>query len=142
VKCDFVDVICDFFFWFEPVDGALMLPGRDFTLENTQQEIVKLLSGRNVDLVLSDMAPNVSGNSDADHECITNLVYSVIKFGLNNLAVNGDQLVKMFNGRNVPIMIKDLQKYFKMVQIVKPSSSRKESSEIFILSKSFVGIKK
>ena len=72
VSCDLLDM--------EPVSGAVILPGRDFTAASTWREIRASVAGRKVGAVLSDMAPNVSGNPDLDHEAITNLVYTVLKF--------------------------------------------------------------
>ena len=64
----------------EPVKGAVILPGRDFTSADTWREIRAAIAGREVQAVLSDMAPNVSGNPNLDHEAITDLVYTVLKF--------------------------------------------------------------
>ena len=72
VSCDLLDM--------EPVKGAVTLPGRDFTAAATWREIRAALAGREVQAVLSDMAPNVSGKPELDHEAITNLVYTVLKF--------------------------------------------------------------
>ena len=76
VSCDLLDM--------EPVTGAVILPGRDFTAASTWREIRAAVSGREVRAVLSDMAPNVSGNPELDHEAITNLVYTVLKFRKDN----------------------------------------------------------
>ena len=133
-------VACDLL-TFEPVEGAVILPARDFTSNQTQEEMVRLLGERRVNVVLSDMAPNVSGVPEMDHDGITDLVYHVVRFALLNSANNGALLVKMFNGRNLDKVVSDIQRYYKLVKQLKPSSSRRESSEIYILAKNFVGIK-
>jgi len=134
VACDLLE--------FEPVDGAIILPKRDFTEKTTQEEIKRLLEGKPIDVVLSDMAPNVSGNATMDHDAITNLVYSVLKFAIMNAATDSTLLVKMFNGSNQAKLLKDFELCYKKVKIFKPSSSRNESSELFILAQHLKDIKK
>ena len=134
VACDLLD--------FEPVDGAIILPERDFTDKSTQDEMKSLLDGKPIDVVLSDMAPNVSGNSDMDHDAITALVYSVLKFAILNADSKSSILVKMFNGSNQDKLFKDFELCYNKVKIYKPPSSRNESSELFIVGQNLKEIKK
>jgi len=134
-------VACDLL-QFEPVEGAIILPNKDFTKKETQEEIKTLLEGKPIDIVLSDMAPNVSGNPAMDHDAITNLVYSVLKFAILNAATDSALLVKMFNGANQSKLMMDFELCYKKVKIFKPSSSRNESSELFIVAQHLKDIKK
>jgi len=134
VACDLLD--------FKPVEGALILPQSDFTHLSTQETIKTLLDGRKPNVVLSDMAPNVSGNPSLDHDAITNLVYSVLKFAIINAAQDSSILVKIFNGANKDKLLKDFGLCYGEVKILKPPSSRNESSELFIVAKHLKNIKK
>lgn len=134
VACDLID--------FEPVDGALILPRTDFTRQSSQEQIKELLGDKKPDVVLSDMAPNVSGNPSMDHDAITSLVYSVLKFAILNAAQSSSILVKMFNGANLEKLLQDFELCYKTVKIYKPPSSRKESSELFVAAKHLREIKK
>ena len=127
VSCDLLHM--------EPVPGAVTLSGRDFTSQQTWTEINNIVGDRNIDLVLSDMAPNVSGNSSMDHDAITNLVYSVLKFSLLNASPGSSLLTKTFNGANHAKLIKDFEACYDRVKIYKPPSSRSESSELFIFAR-------
>jgi len=127
VACDLLDI--------EPVPGAVVLPNRDFTKVDTWREIRSELGDRRIDVVLSDMAPNVSGNYSLDHEAIIHLVYTVIKFSLHNAAQGSHLLTKTFVGANHSKLIKDLELCYENVKIFKPKSSRTESAETFICAK-------
>lgn len=134
VSCDLLDI--------EPVAGAITLPYTDFTKPESQQRILEKLGGRKIDLVLSDMSPNLSGQKCSDHEEICRLVYAVIRFALQNSAQDAQLLAKMFDGPNTPKMVTDLERFYRKVSHVKPASSRKESSELYLLAQGFKGIQK
>lgn len=134
VSCDLLDI--------EPVSGAVVLPGSDFTSPHTWRHIRHVVGNRNIDLVLSDMAPNVSGQSHMDHEAITHLVYTVLKFSLHNASPGSSLLTKTFNGSNLNKLIKDMEVCYDKVKIYKPGSSRQESSELFLLAQNMKIIKK
>ena len=85
--------------------------------------------------VFSDMSPNVSGNPSLDHDAITSLVYSVLKFSLINAAPGSSLLTKTFNGANHGKLVKDFETCYEKVKIYKPPSSRSESSELFIFGR-------
>ena len=87
------------------------------------------------------MAPNVSGNPSLDHDAITNLVYSVLKFSLLNASPGSSLLTKTFNGANQAKLIKDFEVCYEKVKIFKPPSSRLESSELFIFAENLRKIK-
>ena len=87
------------------------------------------------------MAPNVSGNPSLDHDAITNLVYSVLRFSLLNASPGSYLLSKTFNGTNHAKLIKDFEVCYEKVKIFKPPSSRSESSELFICAQNLRKIK-
>ena len=134
VSCDLLNM--------EPVPGAVLLTNRDFTKVETWREIRSVVGDNKIQVVLSDMAPNVSGNPEMDHDAITHLVYTVLKFSLHNAAPGSSLLTKTFNGRNHVKLMKDLELCYEIVKLYKPSSSRNESSELFLLAQNLKEIKK
>ena len=134
VSCDLLNM--------EPVPGAVLLTNRDFTKVETWREIRSVVGDNKIQVVLSDMAPNVSGNPEMDHDAITHLVYTVLKFSLHNAAPGSCLLTKTFNGRNHDKLMKDLELCYENVKLYKPSSSRNESSELFLLAQNLKEIKK
>lgn len=92
-----------------------------------------------VDLVISDMAPNILGMKSIDQPKSLHLVelawYCAQKF----LLIGGRFFAKVFQGSGVDVFLTDLRPYFKHVKLLKPSSSRARSSEIYILATKFLG---
>ncbi|XP_023320393.1 uncharacterized protein LOC111695337 isoform X1 [Eurytemora carolleeae] len=134
-------VSCDLLL-IEPIPGAITLSKTDFTHPDSQAAILKHLGGRKIDVVLSDMAPNLSGTKELDQMMTTNLVYSVITFSLMNTTAGGAFLTKTFFGEQTKRIVDDLLKFYRSVEYIKPESSRKESSELYLLARDFKGIKK
>ncbi len=93
------------------------------------------------DLIVSDIAPNTSGNKMVDHFKILELAQLVFSVVLEKLGAKKDFVVKMFDGSDLQNFVKKLQKYFKKVYVFKPKSSRSESKELFIIGKEFKKIK-
>jgi len=118
----------------EPVQGALVLAPRDFTLKETQEEIRKGIGDRQIDVVLSDMAPSNPGLASVNHDMTLRLVYSVLEFSVRTAAPESDLLVKIFAGSGLDKMIQDLERFYSTVRRVKPESSRKDSAELFLLA--------
>ncbi|KAL1130722.1 hypothetical protein AAG570_011963 [Ranatra chinensis] len=125
-----------------PIPGATTLGSCDFTKPETQEKIKKLLNGRQVDLILSDMAPNATGIKSMDHEAIIALAYSVIRFALLVSRVGASLVVKVWEGRELINLQKELHRFYKVVRLVKPPASRSDSAEKFVLARDFVGIKR
>lgn len=134
IGCDLLDI--------EPVEGAQLIPFADFTEDATQTKILELLCGRRPDLVMSDMAPSACGSHSADHDAIMNLAYSALRFCLTNSAPGADFLCKMWSGARNDVFKSDLERFFKKVHVLKPRSSRGDSSEFFYLATQFKGVKK
>ena len=92
---------------------------------------------QNYDLVLSDIAPNTTGHKSTDHLRISNLVLNIINLLDKILLKNGSFVTKIWKGSEEKEILKLLNKKFKNVQYFKPSSSRKDSSEIFLVAQYF-----
>ncbi len=103
----------------------------DFLEETTQQQIKKIFQ-KKIDVIISDMAENTTGNKSIDSIRTNNLCAEVIKFSINHLDINGVLVCKLFMGDDF-ILVKDLaKKNFKTVEFFKPESSRSESKETYI----------
>ena len=108
----------------------------DFLDESVRKRILTALSGRKIDLILSDMAPNLSGIKVVDGENISKLVNIVLDFSLENLHKNGCVVVKAFETGHVSSEFrKKLAQYFKKVWLRKPLASKNVSSERFLIAK-------
>ena len=103
----------------------------DFLEETTQQQIKNIFQ-KKIDVIISDMAENTTGNKSIDSIRTNNLCAEVIKFSVNHLDINGVLVCKLFMGDDF-ILVKDLaKKNFKTVEFFKPESSRSESKETYI----------
>ena len=103
----------------------------DFLDETTQQQIKNIFQ-KKIDVIISDMAENTTGNKSIDSIRTNNLCSEVIKFSINHLDINGVLVCKLFMGDDF-ILAKDLaKKNFKKVEFFKPESSRSESKETYI----------
>lgn len=103
----------------------------DFLEEATQQQIKNIFQ-KKIDVIISDMAENTTGNKSIDSIRTNNLCAEVIKFSINHLDINGVLVCKLFMGDDF-ILVKDLaKKNFKTVEFFKPESSRSESKETYI----------
>ena len=103
----------------------------DFLDEKTQQQIKNIFQ-KKIDVIISDMAENTTGNKSIDSIRTNNLCSEVIKFSINHIDINGVLVCKLFMGDDF-ILVKDLaKKNFKTVEFFKPESSRSESKETYI----------
>ena len=116
----------------EPVAGVHFLQG-DFREETILHELEALLKGRKVDLVLSDMAPNLSGIASADAARVEYLMDLALDFAQAHLKPSGSLLVKCFNGSSYNAILKKFRETFVSVSPKKPKASRDYSSEMFLL---------
>ncbi|XP_022916552.1 rRNA methyltransferase 2, mitochondrial [Onthophagus taurus] len=123
-----------------PIEGAIIFGNSDFTNAETQGNILKILQGEKVDVVLSDMAPSATGIKEMDDENILKLCYSVLRFAIINGKKGGTILVKMWQCGESKQFESDLLKFYDNVKIIKPKSSRKDSSEIYFLGRGFKGV--
>jgi len=119
----------------DQLGGAIVLQG-DFTDPDMPARLTALLGGK-VDLVLSDMAPNTTGHADTDHLRIMALAEMALEFALLVLAPGGGFVAKLFQGGSERQMLALLKRHFGMVRHAKPPSSRKESSELYVVATGF-----
>lgn len=107
----------------------------DFREENVLAEFEKLLANRPLDLVICDMAPNMSGNSVIDQARSFYLCELALDFAQNHLKTDGSFLVKVFQGSGYSEYLTAMRKTFATVQTRKPDASRNRSNEIYLLGK-------
>ena len=116
----------------QPINKVEFIQG-DFRDNKTLIEIEKRLNNLEVDLVISDMAPNISGIKVVDQSAAIYLNELALDFSCNWLKPNGHLLVKSFIGADFDSFVDSVKPFFKKVIRIKPSSSRDRSSEIFVL---------
>ena len=121
----------------DPVTGVEFLQG-DFTESETIEKLQDLLSGRQIDLVLSDMAPNITGIAVKDQAGCELIFDSLMAFCHQALRDGGDLLFKMFEGEAANIARKSLKTEFERFHVIKPEASRARSKEVFFLAKGYL----
>lgn len=122
----------------EPVGGVDFIKG-DFTEEACFTQILTALGGRPVDLVMSDMAPNMSGMNDIDQPRAMYLIELAVDFTEQTLRPGGSLLMKVFQGEGFTELLQDLKRKFAVVVNRKPEASRSRSREVYVLAKDFRG---
>lgn len=125
-----------------PIEGASIMSNMDFSTIDAHDKVIAALDGTKVDVVLSDMAPSATGVKELDKDRIIGLCYMAIRFAALVSKVDGNLLFKVWDGKEVPILEMDLQRFYKNIKIMKPMASRSESSEKFILARGFRGIQR
>ncbi|MEN9866904.1 MAG: hypothetical protein RL748_2494 [Pseudomonadota bacterium] len=118
----------------EPIANMHFILG-DFREDAILLQLEAVLQGRKVDLVLSDMAPNLSGIADSDAARMEDLIDLAIEFTRQHMKPSGSLLVKCFNGMGFSQIVEKFRTEFKQVVQKKPKASRDKSSEIFLLGK-------
>tara|TARA_B100001287_G_scaffold154250_1_gene129694 strand:- start:841 stop:1452 length:612 start_codon:yes stop_codon:yes gene_type:complete len=118
---------------FEKIDKVNQLVG-DFTKTESQEKI-KSFFNKKVDVVISDMAVNTTGNKNLDSIVTGELCIDAMEFAYQNLESKGKFVSKIFMGSSFNEIVADAKKKFKEVNIFKPLSSRKDSKESFIICK-------
>jgi 23S rRNA (uridine2552-2'-O)-methyltransferase len=109
----------------------------DFGSDDVFEELMALLGTDKVDLVLSDIAPNMSGISDVDHLRAMHLVELTLDFAERSLKPGGDYVVKVFQGRDFQPFMQRLRGLFETVKTRKPKASRARSAELYVLARGF-----
>ena len=99
---------------------------------------IKKIHKDKFDLILSDMSPNTTGHSNTDHLQIIQIAEEVLQFSLNHINKNGNLIIKIFQGFYEKSLVKQLKEKFKSVKYFKPISSRKNSSEIYLISQNYI----
>ena len=107
----------------------------DFTEQSVLDDILRALDAKSVDLVMSDMAPNMSGMKAIDQPKSMYLVELALDLALNSLARDGVFLTKVFQGEGYDELIKTMRQQFRSVISRKPQASRARSREIYLIGK-------
>lgn len=118
----------------DPVTGVTFLQG-DFREESVLHQFEAMLGGRTVDLVISDLAPNIAGNAMMDMPRSIYLIELALDFAQRHLKPGGNYLVKAFQGSGYPEYMALLKQHFEQVLTRKPKASRDRSNEIYLLGK-------
>lgn len=111
----------------------------DFTDDKVFQQILDKLDGRQPDLIISDIAPNISGVAAADQASSMYLVELVLDMVRQVLKPGGNFAVKVFQGEGSDEFLKDVRTSFEKVVVRKPDASRSRSSEVYFVAKGFKG---
>lgn len=116
----------------EAIEGVVFLQG-DFREAEVLAQLDAELRGRPVDVVVSDMAPNLSGIESADSARISHLVELAIEFAQNHLTPQGALVCKVFHGSGYSQLVKLFKTSFRTVKPIKPKASRDKSAETFLV---------
>ncbi len=109
----------------------------DFTEQAVYDELMDALDGKWVDLVISDMAPNLSGMKAVDQPKMMYLAELALEFATSVLKPGGTFLTKVFTGEGLDEYKKELRQHFAKIVVRKPKASRARSSEIYLMAKQF-----
>ena len=131
-----VTIACDLL-PMDPVTSVDFIQG-DFSEQAMQDQMSDILSGREISLLLSDMAPNLTGNKVVDQARAYGLCENVLYFGQSHLCEGGALLIKVFHGQGFDDFLKTMRVSFSRVQVIKPEASRSESREVYILGSGFL----
>jgi 23S rRNA (uridine2552-2'-O)-methyltransferase len=118
----------------EPLEGVEFIQG-DFTEDESLLALEGVLSDRKVDLVLSDMAPNMSGMSTIDQAKAMYLAELALEFVRSHLKPGGDYVAKLFQGTDFDGYVSEVRSLFNKVQVRKPKASRPRSREVYLLAR-------
>ncbi|MDG5777477.1 23S rRNA (uridine(2552)-2'-O)-methyltransferase [Haloarculaceae archaeon H-GB2-1] len=121
----------------DDLDGVETIRG-DMTEESTKDEIRDRVGDDGVDTVLSDMAPNMTGEYELDHARSVYLARQAFEVATDVLTAGGDLAVKVFDGQDLETLEEDIDEEFEYVRRVSPKASRDESSEIYLVGKGFL----
>jgi 23S rRNA (uridine2552-2'-O)-methyltransferase len=111
----------------------------DFTEDAVFEQILSVIGNSSVDLVISDMAPNMSGMAAVDQPRGMHLVELALDMAKSVLSPGGNFAVKIFQGEGFDAYLRDCRDSFKTVLVRKPKSSRARSKEVYIVGKGFKG---
>lgn len=122
----------------DSIIGAHFIQG-DFTEESVYNEILAALDNKKVDVVVSDMAPNLTGVKTTDQYSSIYLVELALDMARNVLKPNGSFCAKVFQGVGYEAYVKEVRQSFNKVVIRKPAASRPKSREVYVMAKGFKG---
>ncbi len=120
----------------EPIDNTLIIEG-DITEQSVYEECLQAMNNARADLVISDMAPNLSGIRVADQARSLHLAELSFDLAKSVLKAGGDMLVKVFEGEGTDRYRHELKEHFGKIIVRKPKASRDDSREFYVLAKTF-----
>ena len=118
----------------DAIAGVDFIEG-DFTEESVFEELLNLIENRPVDLVISDMAPNLSGNKAVDQPAVIYLAELALELAGKVLTSKGVFIAKLFQGQGFDPFVLEVRKMFNGVSIIKPDASRSRSREVYLVAK-------
>ena len=121
----------------EPIEGVTFLQG-DIREDSVLAQLEAIVAGRPVDVVVSDMAPNLSGIESADSARMSHLVELAVEFAQGHLTPQGALVCKVFHGSGHSQLVKLFKTTFRVVKPIKPKASRDKSAETFLVG---IGLK-
>jgi 23S rRNA (uridine2552-2'-O)-methyltransferase len=119
------------------IEGIVFLQG-DMTKEESINRLIKVIGDRKVDVIISDMSPNISGNYSIDQACSVFLCEQALRTVKILLKKNGNFICKIFEGEDLKDFLEKIKSLFIIVKQFSPPASRKTSSEVYIIAKSFI----
>lgn len=117
---------------FEPIEGVVFIQG-DFREESVLVQLEAAVGGRPVDVVVSDLAPNLTGIASSDSARVTHLIELAVDFAVRHLVPGGVLVCKVFHGSGYDEVVGLLKANFRTVKPMKPKASRDKSSETFLV---------
>jgi len=121
----------------EPIEGVTFLQG-DFREAEVLERLTQAMNGWLADVVVSDMAPNLSGIASADAARVAHLIELAIEFAHHHMKPEGALVAKLFHGSGYSELTKLFKNNFRIVKPIKPKASRDKSSETFMVG---IGLK-
>lgn len=116
----------------EPIEGVTFLQG-DFREPEVLERLEQAVQGARVDVVISDMAPNLSGVASVDAVRISDLVELAVDFAVQHLKPEGTLVAKVFHGNGYAQLVELFRQHFRSVKPFKPKASRDQSSETYLI---------
>ena len=121
----------------QPMEGIIFLQD-DITKKSTLDKIINIIGDERIDVILSDMSPNISGNYTIDQAKSIYLCEKSLNLAEELLKENGNFLCKLFMGEDFENFLNDFKKKFKKIKLYSPPASRKSSSEIYLIGINYI----
>ena len=120
------------------ISGVTGIKG-DFLEDAVVKELTEVLGERPADLVISDLAPNLTGISSVDQAAMEDLVLAAVRFALEHLGSKGVFIGKFFEGERADALRHKVEKAFSVVRVRKPDASRAKSAEAYLVARQPIG---
>ncbi len=121
---------------FSPIADVMQIT-EDFTSINAEIQLIEALNNQKADVIMSDIAPNMTGNTITDRMRTELLTEYVLDFAIKTLTINGSLVVKIFQGGYSKEFKTIVEKHFSFLRHFKPQASRNQSAEIYLIAKKF-----